>query len=90
MQITLFPLLISFGVPPKPNIRPVTIDDFPDPLGPINKFNFGWAVNVIFVIFLQNAFIILNLFYYLINMFKNKKKQKILAKNKLNFLVSQQ
>jgi len=32
---------MSFGLPPKPKIRAVTIDDFPDPLGPIIKFNFG-------------------------------------------------
>lgn len=44
--ITLSPLLMSFGLPPKPNIRAVTIEDFPDPLGPIIKFNFRFGVYV--------------------------------------------
>lgn len=32
---------MSFGLPPNPSIRAVTIDDLPDPLGPIIKFNLG-------------------------------------------------
>lgn len=39
-MLTFSPLLMSFGLPPKPSMNAVTIDDFPDPLGPIIKFNF--------------------------------------------------
>lgn len=56
-MVTLSPLLISFGLPPKPNIRAVTIDDFPDPLGPIIKFNFGCALYFASVKALQNKLV---------------------------------
>jgi len=45
---------MSFGLPPNPKIRAVTIDDFPDPLGPIIKFNFECGVYVTSVKVLQN------------------------------------
>lgn len=54
IKITLSPLLMSFGLPPKPNMRAVTIDDFPDPLGPIIIFNFECGVYSISLKVLQN------------------------------------
>lgn len=55
--ITESPLFISFGPPPNPSIRAVTIDDFPEPLGPIIKFNFGWALYTALVKVLKFFFI---------------------------------
>jgi len=57
IRITLSPLLMSFGLPPKPNIRAVTIDDFPDPLGPIIMFNFDCGVYSTSLKVLQNKYI---------------------------------
>jgi len=47
---------MSFGLPPNPNMRAVTIDDFPDPLGPIIKFSFECGVYVTSVNVLKNLY----------------------------------
>lgn len=51
---------MSFGLPPKPNMRAVTMDDFPDPLGPITKFNFACGLNSTSLKVLQHKYILFN------------------------------